>query len=75
MDQTGLEFEETDRLINGLREYTSPDTPLFIEIHEASEIEWPVDLFMIGLESTVRFSGIIPFFMLFYVCIGIVVMN
>ena len=34
LDQTGLEFEETDRLINGLREYTSPDTPLFIEIHE-----------------------------------------
>lgn len=36
LDQTGLDFEETDRLINGLRVYTSPDNPLFIEIHEGN---------------------------------------
>lgn len=34
LDRTGLEIKEMDRLIYGLREYTSPDTPLYIEVDE-----------------------------------------
>jgi hypothetical protein len=36
LDRTGLEVNEMDRFIYGLGEYTSSETPLFIEIDEAS---------------------------------------
>jgi hypothetical protein len=34
LDRTGMDLKEIDKLIYGLKDYTSPDHPLFIEVDE-----------------------------------------